>query len=257
MSQESKYLIFIVLTVLIIASIAGMTLYSSNVLAEASSSDNITSVRKGVKYSVRIFNGTITSITSSNITIESDVFSGTLSTNGSWIYIDREIIKRGEWGGVYGQLSEGDAFIAMLSIEKDGRSLGILLGLKQNDILVFRTRILNHYTSRWMHTRNYFGIYGKIVYKGENYIAINKDGRKILVIVGQETEWYKAGYGVVKWSEVRDEFNEGDTVRIFYHNILILDNRLAEYLGFKAILWGYSGSIIDLDSGTALMKYLG
>jgi len=257
MNQGSKYLIFIVLTVLIVASIAGVTLYSSNVLAEASSSDDTASEYKGVKYNVRIFNGTITSITNSNITIESDVFSGTLSTNGGWIYIDSELIKRGDWSSVYGQLSEGDAFIAMLSIEKGDRSLNILLGLKQNDILVFRARVLNRYTSRWMHTRNYFGIYGKIVYKGENYMAINKHGHNILVIVGQETEWYKAGYGVVKWSDVRDEFNEGDTVRIFYHNILILNNRLAEYLGFKAIIWGYSGSIIDLDSGTALMRYLG
>ncbi|RLG60917.1 hypothetical protein DRN87_03380, partial [Candidatus Geothermarchaeota archaeon] len=118
MNQGSKYLIFIVLTVLIVASIAGVTLYSSNVLAEASSSDDTASEYKGVKYNVRIFNGTITSITNSNITIESDVFSGTLSTNGGWIYIDSELIKRGDWSSIYGQLSEGDAFIAMLSIEK-------------------------------------------------------------------------------------------------------------------------------------------
>jgi len=40
-----------------------------------------------------------------------------------------------------------------------------------------------------------------------------------------------------------------DIIRFFCHNVLIMKQEFAERFGINAIIWGYSGAIIDLTSG--------
>jgi len=206
---------------------------------------------------VKVFEGTITLVSNDSVTVESEEFSGQLFAKGRWFFIDGNYVGIKFWIKVYGYVEEGEALIVMASISKDNKTFNLLLGLKQEDLTLLRPIILKHSIRKHAHTNNYFGIYGTILYKGNNYLLISNGEYKAVVVIGENSTWYKAGYGLVTWKEVRSEFNDGDRIRVFCHNILILNKELSKYFGFNAIIWGYSGAIIDLTSGVSITRYVG
>jgi len=206
---------------------------------------------------VKVFEGIITLISNDSITVESEEFSGQLLAKGRWFFIDGSYIGIKSWVKVYCYIEEGEALIVMASISKDDKTINLLLGLKQEDLALLRPIILKQSIRKYAHTKNYFGIYGTILYKGNNYLLINNRGYRAIVAISENSTWYKAGDGLVTWEEVRGEFNDGDRIRVFCHNILILNKELSKYFGFNAIIWGYSGAIIDLTSGVSITKYVG
>ena len=108
------------------------------------------------------------------------------------------------------------------------------------------------YSAGHRHTKTYMGPRGELVEKGKNYMILEKDGRR--VIASTRGKWIKAGGGEVTWSDVADEFHVGDTVRLFCHNILAMRKEFSDVFGIDVFIWGYSGAIIDLTSGTALSR---
>jgi len=209
-----------------------------------------------LKFKVKLFEGTITAITDTAITVEAEEFSGNLIAIGKWIYVYEGVIGIAEWARVKNYVEEGRALIAMASITKGNKTLDVLLGLKQENLVLVRPILIRYYTEKHYHTKAYIGIYGKIVSKGGNFLLIENKGIRGLVVVDAESTWYKAGYGLVTWKDVADEFKVGDLIRIFCHNVLILKEEFAERFGFNAVIWGYSGAIIDLTSGTAISRYI-
>lgn len=118
--------------------------------------------------------------------------------------------------------------------------------------MMFRPILLKVYAAGHKHTKTYMGPRGELVDKGKNYMVLENDGRR--VIASTRGKWIKAGGGEVTWSDVADEFHVGDTVRLFCHNILAMRKEFSDVFGIDGFIWGYSGAIIDLTSGTALSR---
>lgn len=255
--NTSKYIIITLIIVGLLFTVTMVKPYTLATTFQDVAAQTLDESGENKKFNIKLFSGAITSVTNTSIYVESDEFTGELFARGKWLYIDSEFIGFGNWAKVKDYISEGQALIMMLSINKNDKIINVLLGLKQEDVILLRPRVLKHYAVKHAHTRNYFGVYGTILHRGENYMLIDNNGRKAIVVVGINSTWYKAGSGVTTWKEIRSEFKDGDRIRVFCHNILVLNSKFAEYFGFNAIIWGYSGSIIDLTSGTSITRYLG
>ncbi|RLF14453.1 MAG: hypothetical protein DRJ97_06245 [Thermoprotei archaeon] len=173
-----------------------------------------------------------------------------LLVKGGWVAVTEERVERGPWAEVKGLVEEGPATVAVASVGEGDEQL--LLGLKQGDVALLSPALIRRCAERRVHTRLYMGVRGEVVHVGGNYLVVERDGRRALAIT--EGRWLKAGGGEVAWSEVADEFREGDVVRLFCHNVLIMEDEFAEAFGLNAFIWGYSGAIIDLTSGVALQR---
>lgn len=244
--MRGKYLVFASVAVVLVC----LVLFTSSYGVASISVSEGEQLRD--KLEVKIFRGTIVSVTNTSVVVEGDEFSGELIARGMWIGVNESFIGRGSWIKVMGKVETKDSLIAMVSVEKNERTFNILLGLEQDGLTILRPRLFKVF-----HTKNYFAIYGEIISKGTNYMVIKNHDRKVVVVINPDSTWYKAGQGVVTWSEVSGEFKPGDVIRVFYHNILVLRKNFRDSFGINAILWGYSGAIIDLTSGTSLVRYLG
>jgi len=198
-----------------------------------------------------VFNATITSVTESSVVVESEEYSGELMAEGRWLIIV-DSVKLCNWSEARGYVDEGGALIVMAVMEKGNETAHVLLGLRQEDIMLFRPILLRHAVHKRHHTRTYMSVRGVIASKGENFILLERGKAKALAIV--KGKWLKAGDGEVEWSDVESEFRVGDVVRIFCHNVLVLKPWFARAFNIRAVVWGYSGAIIDLTSGTTLSR---
>ena len=246
--------LFAVLSIVIILCIGIASVYTTNVLASNNTKADKSTTKHSKIGKVKVFNATIVNITDTYIYVESEAYTGKLIAKGKWIYI-ANAFGRGNWAEVKDLVNKGEALIIMASIHRKNKTYHILLGLKEDSVILIRPILMRHMTQKHLHTKTYMGVYATILDNKDNYMIVNRSGHKILVLINPESRWYKAGYGVVTWSEVRSEFKSGDMIRIFCHNILIIKEGYAKYLGFKALIWGYSGAIIDLTSGTAITRY--
>lgn len=177
-----------------------------------------------------------------------------LFAKGRWIIITDESIDGALWARTKSRVVEGGALAAMSSTTKDGEMLNVLLGLAQGGAILLRPVVLRREAKRYVHTSNYISVGGRVADRGKNYLTIERGGFKGLVAIRSESRWIKAGAGEVTWSEASDEFKVGDTVRIFCHNALIMKGEFAGNFGISAFVWGYSGAIINLTSGTTLSR---
>ena len=244
--KVNKYLALgiCLIAVLSIIGMFNVLRFDTNLNVEAKPSSNI---------SIKIVNCTITSISNGTITVESDEFSGEIAGGGKWFFLYNGTIGLGNWSKICSYIKEGSAEIVFLL---NGGNESTLLALKQGDLKLFKYLLVKHNVVKHLGTRNYFSVYGKILYKGKNFLLVSIRGYRVIVFIGAESKWYKAGGGIVTWSEVSSEFNVGDTIRIFYHSIVIFKNTFAKYSGFSAIITGYSGAIIDLTSGVSISRYI-
>ena len=217
--------------------------------AQSTSESAKTSVKN---MSIRTAEVTITSIGNSTIVVIENGEAIELSARGFWCMITSDFVNRTVWAKAKDYISEGDATVVIASISRGGETRNLMLGLKQGDVILIKPILLKLWAERHVHTNRYLSVKGQIAYKGGNYLLIERNGLKALAVVGGK--WVKAGAGNVTWEEVADEFKVGDTVRLFCHNILVMRQEFVEIFGINAFIWGYSGAIINLTSGTALSK---
>ncbi len=202
---------------------------------------------------IRVLNGTITSIANTTIVVKSGEFSGELIASGKWLLVTQSDVGTYHWMETMEYVREGDALIVMASVSRDNETLNALLGLRQGDTFIVRPTLVKYFTHERRHGT--FEFTCKLVEKRGYSFIIEKKGFKALVFINPEGRWYRAGQGEVLWKDVVDEFNLGDTLWLCTHNILVFKSEFAEIFGINAVIWGFSGAIIDLDTGIALAKY--
>jgi len=201
---------------------------------------------------VEIVDATITSIDNSTITLNINGETLELFAKGYWLIVTGEMVNKGFWKKAKNHVNMGDALVAYSTVVKGNETFNVLVGLKQDENLLLRLAYLKHEAKVYKHTSNYLSVKGQIADKGNNYLIIEKNGLKALAFTGGK--WFKAGYGEVAWEEVSNEFNINDNVRIFCHNILIMNEDFAKTFGINGFIWGYSGAIINLSNGITLSK---
>jgi len=210
--------------------------------------------QKKLKLEVKIFEGKITSVEEKTIKVESDEFTGELIAVGKWLLISDSEAGVYGWSDIREYINEGDALVVMTTISRKNETFNVLLALKQDDVILVRPIALRYYARGYKHTELYMGIYCKVVGRKGPYLLTEKKGVNGLLIVNPSSKWYKAGHGEVTWSEVVEEFKEGDYIRVFCHNVLVMKKEFSEKFGISFIIWGYSGAMIDLTSGVAITK---
>lgn len=198
---------------------------------------------------LEVFNATITSVTSTGIVVEG--VEGELVARGRWVVV-ADVVKLCNWSVASSYVGEGAALVAAVAVRRDNSTTYVLVALRQGDVALLRPLLLRRAALAHRHTRIYMSVKGVLTSKGGNYMVLERGGRRVLAVV--RGEWIKAGAGTVTWSDIQGEFRVGDEVRIFCHHVLLVRPRLSRILGFNAIVWGYSGAIIDLSSGTTLSR---
>ena len=83
-------------------------------------------------------------------------------------------------------------------------------------------------------------------------MILERDGHRVIALANGK--WIEAGEEEVTWADVRDEFKPGDQIRLFYHDIAVFNEKFENLTGIKALIWSYSGAILDLTSGTTLSR---
>jgi len=232
----------------IMVIIAFLILLPISLSAGIVSSANATQTLK--TESIEKIQATIISVDNYTIIVDVNGEIREFFARGRWLIIANEITKA-FWIKAKEYVREGEALIITTSIIKEKETLNVLLGLKQDNTILIRPILLKYYVKRYMHTRTYMSVKGQIIDKKENYFLIEKEGFKGLVAVGGT--WLKSEEEVT-WDDVAEEFKIGDTVRVFCHNILIMNDEFAEIFGINAFIWGYSGAIADLTSGIVISK---
>ena len=234
------------------AVIVAIMLATASAYASPANFDMMANPSEAVK-SLDVLETKIVSVDNSSITvIGEDDEEISLLAKGKWIIISDEIIPKTGWIDAMSYVKESEAVVVMGTINRGNETHYICLGLKQGEVMMFRPILLKVYAAGHRHTKTYMGPRGELVDKGKNYMVLENDGRR--VIASTRGKWIKAGGGEVTWSDVADEFHVGDTVRLFCHNILAMRKEFSDVFGIDGFIWGYSGAIIDLTSGTALSR---
>ena len=234
------------------AVIVAIMLATSSAYASPANFDIMAKPSEAVK-SLDVLETKIVSVDNSSITVIGE--SGeeiSLLAKGKWIIISDEIIPKTEWIDAMSYVKESEAVVVMATITRGNETHYICLGLKQGEVMMFKPILLKVYAAGHKHTKTYMGPRGELVDKGKNYMILENDGRRVIALTNGK--WIKAGGGEVTWSDVADEFHVGDTVRLFCHNILAMRKEFSDIFGIDGFIWGYSGAIIDLTSGTALSR---
>ena len=195
---------------------------------------------------------TVDSIDNSTITVVNESGESlSLFARGRWILISEEV-RAMPWIEAMNYVEGGDAVIVMTTIGKGNVTRDILLGIKQGDVILVRPSLLRHCAKGHRHSSTYLSFRGEVADTGENYMMLERNGNAVLALANGER--VKAGGEVVTWKDVSDEFRPGDEVRLFCHNIVVMNDDFAENFGIRGFIWGYSGAIIDLTSGTTLSR---
>ena len=194
----------------------------------------------------------ITSVSDNSVTVEVGGESLELPVEGRWLTISDKL-ETTSWTSAKDLVSEGPATIAYATLTEGGAvAKQVLMGVKQGETALFRPVLLKLYAKKHGHTKHYFSIYGYVAGKGENYLKLERNGLTAIALV--KGRWLTNGGNQATWTEVSSRFNEGDLVRLFFHNIMVFKDDFAEAFNLKALIWGYSGAIIDITSGTILTR---
>ncbi|MCD6125624.1 MAG: hypothetical protein J7J19_01290 [Thaumarchaeota archaeon] len=241
------------IVVMIAAAVTiAVMLATSSAYASSANLDVVAEHPKIIK-KLDVLETVITSVDNSSITIVGDGGEEIrLLAMGRWLIISEEIIPNTNWADAMSYVENGEATVVMGVVTRGNETHHICLGLKQGELIMFRPILLRIYAAGHRHTKTYMGPRGELVAKGENYMILERDSRRVIAVTGGR--WIKAGGGEVTWSNVADEFHVGDTVRLFCHNILVMRKEFSDVFGIDAFIWGYSGAIIDLTSGAALSR---
>ncbi len=202
---------------------------------------------------IQLIEGYIVHVSDSGITIYTREFNRSVSAEGNWIYIG-EGVGRANWTTIKDFIPRGRAKILVLNTFGEETSDAILLALKTEHLIMVRIGLMRRAVKVHRYSFDYQSLYGKIVKVGENYIILKRGEIKILVVIPEDSIWFRAGSGKDRWINYREVFSEGDILRIFFHDRVVFKDRFAKFTGLKVVIWGYSGAIIDLTNGETLVR---
>lgn len=140
--------------------------------------------RRGAR--VETFEATVVSVTNSSVTVARGEVSEEFTAGGRWLLLLGDAVKAVPWSEAKAYVGEGEALVVAASVDRGSRTTSVLLGLKQGDVALVRPALLKHWAKRHVHTKSYIGIRGEIFQKGSNYLLIQRNGHKGLVVVGGE-----------------------------------------------------------------------
>lgn len=245
------------LSILVVALSVALLVVSPQALSfqcEASSDPSRSHLTEPLKLNfIWALNATITKVDNRTITIRSDNSTFEAVAAGRWLLVSESEVGLQPWALAKEYIDEGDASALIANVSWRGEEVMVLLCLKQGDVLVIRPLTLKHYTR--VHRHGNFEFTCRLVEKMGSSLIVEKRGLKALVLLDPDGLWYRAGYGDVEWRDVVDQLSVSDTLWLCTHNILVLKGELADMLGFNALIWGFSGAIMDLTNGLALAKY--
>lgn len=246
LSRRGITLITVIIVASLIVSISGV--YALNAPTGSTKGELAKDLRKAITVEEVV----VTSINNSTITIlEESGAEMKLLAKGIWVVIaDRA--ERLPWIEAMNLVREGKAKAIILTRNAENGTKGILLGLKQDETVFFRPILAKTCARGHRRASIYLSFRGEVEKIGENYMILKRRNQIILALT--RGNWTKAGDGEVGWRDVSSEFNQEDEVRLFYHNLVVMNNLFAENLGIRGFIWGYSGAIIDLTSGTTLSR---
>ncbi len=238
------------LTIIIAISL----LFSTLIIHSLSVSANVDPVATAgvalTRSKIRFFKANITLIADSYIIANDSI---KLITGGRWLVISNNLTAIQYWSKVKSYIDDGLALLIIASITRNGRAYNVLLGLRQNSKVLLRPALIKCCKLKYLHGAVEFTC--KLIGRRGFSLLVEKKGFKALILLNPNGKWRRAGNGDVYWRDVVNEFNIGDTLWICTHNILILKPVLAKFTGVNALIWGFSGAIIDLSNGLALAKH--
>ncbi|MCD6509396.1 MAG: hypothetical protein J7L11_03275 [Thermoprotei archaeon] len=196
---------------------------------------------------IHTFEGVIATITNSTIAVIKNNITIRLIAKGRWVLITDSAVNITTWTNAMGYISEGNAVVVAVNVPRGNGTLRVLIGLKQNRTILMRPILIRHLIQRSIHDEKEFTC--TLLAKGDKLILVEARGIRMLAVIGGR--WYKAGESETTWSNVSDEFRIGDRLWLCCERFLVLKPNFAN---LRIIVWGFSGAIIDIDSGTALLK---
>ncbi|RLE56053.1 MAG: hypothetical protein DRJ40_06495 [Thermoprotei archaeon] len=208
----------------------------------------------GLKHRVKFIraNVTIIEITENYIVVTYGEQVLNLTTRGMWLAISSEnIVSAIPWSKAMEYVREGQAVVEGVVVKGVNATRSILLALKQGSTVLLRLRYLRHLVKKVVHDEKETTY--RLLAKGDRFILVEKSirGRKVKFLAHVGGRWYRAGYGFVNWTDVVDEFNIGDRLWMCAEGYAILRPNIA---GIRVIIFGFSGAIVDLNTGVALVK---
>ncbi len=204
-----------------------------------------------LEHRIKVFKATIAEVTNNTITIQVNNTSIRLLSLGKWIIVSDGIVDFCKWNKIKGYVKQSEALVVVLTVRRMNKTLSILLGLRQENLTLFRPQLLKFAIYKRRHGTFEFAC--KLLAKGNSLILI--EARKFKFITVVKGKWIKAGDGIVSWSDVVNEFNVGDRLWICCHNIVVFKPKFIRIFGVHGLIYGFSGALIDIDSGIALVKY--
>jgi len=236
-------------------SIALMLVFSGLIFTFTTADNNVNGGQRYSRSRIGVFQVIITNVSDIGIEVTSSNYNGTLLAKGPWLYISDRIGK-GFWDSVKDMVQEEEAKVLVVVFERNGTRIPVLAALKQDDLILVRPHLVRRSVAGERHTRTYQSLYARVVRVGENYMVIEREGHKILMRIPENSTWFVAGGEVKTWAELKENFSEGDVIRVFYHNIVVFRSGFEEFTELKGFLWGYSGAIIDLSNGFTITRYI-
>ena len=211
------------------------------------SEDNTEAERKFriIRFQVEIVN-----VTDSGIVVESELYNGTIFAKGKWLYIS-ENLGKSAWKDAKEMIELGDAKILMVVIKRGDRRIPVLLGVKQEGLILMREAFTMRSIAEHVRIKGFLSVTGTVVKTGEDYLILNVRGQNVLFRISQDLTWTIAGDGETTWSDIRREFSEGDQVKAYFHEIIRFNDLFTSFTGIRAIAGGY-GTFIDLTDGVTI-----
>lgn len=196
------------------------------------------------------FEAEIVNITDNGIEVVSNLFNGTIFGRGRWVYIGEEM-GRLAWKDAKNLVELGDADILMALLEWGDRRIPVLLGVKQEGLMLLREGFIRRSIVDHVKARGYIGLLGTVVKTGENYLVLHVRDVNILFKIAENRTWTVAGDGEATWSQLKEEFSRGDQVQVYFHKVIKFNKLFTEFTGIRAIACGY-GTFIDLTDGVTI-----
>ncbi len=199
---------------------------------------------------VRVLEVTVSSVTNSSVVAEE---VGELFARGKWLVVSEAYTGLCPWLKAKEFVKPGKATAVVAVVARGNRTAAVLLGLRQGNCSLVRPILLRRSAAKHRHGTMEGAC--KLVAKLGASLLVERGKLRALVLMNPEGKWRRAGSGDVRWKDIVGELNVGDTLWICFHNIVVLRPKFAEVFGFNAVIWGFSGAIIDLDTGLALAKH--
>jgi len=197
-----------------------------------------------------MFTARIIDISETSLEVESETYNGTVIARGEWFYISNSLGKA-SWSEAMDIIEPGEATILMKFYRRSNNTIPVLLGVKQEEIVIVREAFTRSSIVDHKNVRGFIEISGVLAKTGENYLILNKEGSNILFKITNDITWRVAGDGEATWNQLRDTFARGDHIQIYFKRLVRFNDLFTEFTGIRGVADGY-GTIIDLTNGVTI-----